>query len=78
MKIKVSKYNEVGKAEVERLAKMGARIIKAPVRFGFKGVYVTSVDGEVVRAGDDIIINNVILTVAHAEDDYFDREIEIQ
>lgn len=78
MKIKVSKYNEVNPAELERLFKAGARLIKSESEIG-ELVKVVTVNGKrlFVCSDDEIEINNVKLPTAAAGEDYFGCEIVI-
>lgn len=83
MTIKTSKYNEIGINEVRRLINDG--IINCPAHIkewdhsigAFAGTVTINGDTKKLHAGDEIIINNVNLTMAKENDDYFDCEINI-
>ena len=80
MKIKVSKYNEVAKSELDRLFQEGARLIESDsVGVGKSlGRYTVNGVSRFVYSTDDIEIHNVKLPLADEDESYFSEEIEIQ
>lgn len=79
MKIKTSKYNEVALKEVAKYIHVPAQIIKSKYNVGVLIGEVKFDNGQTQRVytDDEVRINNVQLTLANADDSYFDSTIEI-
>lgn len=85
LKIKVSKYNEVSPDEIERLLKLGGRIISHySIRGPYLGTFKTK-SGETVypKTGDEILINYLTLPLPMNTDTledkkYFSDTLEIK
>lgn len=80
MKIRSSKYNEVRFDDVKSFIKTESQIVKGDDRLGkFLGIiyWPNNAGHTAVYSTDYVIIDNVRLALAYAEDSYFDCYISI-
>lgn len=79
MKIRTSKNNEVRLSDVSDYIKVPAQIIRPVVTNGVPVGEIRYEDGQTERIYSDyeVRINNVQLSFASGDDDYFNCEIEI-
>lgn len=79
MKIRASKYNEVSLKEVAKYIHVPAQVIIPAIQNGVLLGEVKFDDGNTLRVYSDyeVRINNVQLSLANADDSYFDSTIEI-
>lgn len=75
IKIRVSEYNEVDPRELQRLADLGAKLIKDDSNIGVN--LLVWFGKKCAYSNDSIIINNVTLPLSKGNEEYYTRIIEV-